>query len=213
MRSAWTARVDRLAVEHEAARKAVTARNEVQERRAVAVDARRGVTPTRAATTTSGRRAPAPRTRRSGRSTATPRRRSRPPDRDLSRRERLLRSEYWTLRLRAVAFTESSAAFGSVGAAFDPATDPGSLWNVARAIGATELTSTGAGVDIAHIDTGVVDVPGLAEADVEVGPDFSFDDAVPAAPRPRRPRPRHPPRVDHGRPGRRLGRRRPQAQP
>ena len=32
---------------------------------------------------------------------------------------------------------------------------------------------------MALIDTGVVDVPGLADADVEIGPDFSFEDVVP----------------------------------
>ena len=52
---------------------------------------------------------------------------------------------------------------------------------MARRIGAADLpgTATGRGVDVALIDTGVVDVPGLAASDVEIGPDFSFEDVVP----------------------------------
>ena len=101
--------------------------------------------------------------------------------RDRDRQRRLVDSTYFSLKIRAVAFLEHPGAFASVGAAFDPATDPGSLWNVARRIGVDHLDAdiTGAGVDVALIDTGVVDVPGLAEANVEIGPDFSFEDAVP----------------------------------
>ncbi len=92
-----------------------------------------------------------------------------------------MRSEYFTLKIRAVAFAEDPLSYAGVGSAFDPATDPGSLWNVAKRIGATDLptTATGEGVDVALIDTGVVDAPGLAEADVQIGPDFSFEDVVP----------------------------------
>lgn len=100
---------------------------------------------------------------------------------DLERRLRLADSEYFTLKIRAVAFLQDPSAFSSVSAAYDPATDPGSLYNVARRIGADRLpaTVTGRGVDVALIDTGVVDVPGLAASDVEIGPDFSFEDVVP----------------------------------
>jgi serine protease AprX len=68
-----------------------------------------------------------------------------------------------------------------VTAAFDPATDPGSLYNVARRIGAAAVPAdvTGRSVGVALIDTGVVDAPALANADVEIGPDFSFEDVVP----------------------------------
>ena len=100
---------------------------------------------------------------------------------DLDRRIRLADSDYFTLKIRAVAFLQDPSAFTSVSAAYDPATDPGSLYNVARRIGAADLpgTATGRGVDVALIDTGVVDVPGLAASDVEIGPDFSFEDVVP----------------------------------
>jgi serine protease AprX len=100
---------------------------------------------------------------------------------DLDRRLRLADSEYFTLKIRAVAFLQDPSAFSSVSAAYDPATDPGSLYNVARRIGADRVpaTATGRGVDVALIDTGVVDVPGLAASDVEIGPDFSFEDVVP----------------------------------
>jgi serine protease AprX len=100
---------------------------------------------------------------------------------DYQRRVRLADSDYYTLKIRAVAFLQDPSGFATVSAAFDPATDPGSVYNVARRIGASELPAdvTGQGVDVALIDTGVVDVPGLAEADVEIGPDFSFEDAVP----------------------------------
>ena len=101
--------------------------------------------------------------------------------RDRDRQRRLTESAYFSLKIRAVAFLEHPGEFTSVGAAFDPATDPGSLWSVARRIGVDHLDAdvTGAGVDVALIDTGVIDVPGLAEANIEIGPDFSFEDAVP----------------------------------
>jgi serine protease AprX len=62
---------------------------------------------------------------------------------------------------------------------FDPATQPGSLVNVTRSTGAQSLWRaglTGAGVDVALIDTGVAPVPALADpGKVVVGPDLSFD--------------------------------------
>ena len=100
--------------------------------------------------------------------------------RDYDRQQRLLKSDYFTLRIRALAFLERPDSYASVTAAFDPATDPGSLYNVARRIGATAVPAdvTGRSVGVALIDTGVVDAPALENADVEIGPDFSFEDVV-----------------------------------
>ena len=62
---------------------------------------------------------------------------------------------------------------------FDPATQPGSMTRVTRITGATGMWDdgyTGAGVDVALIDTGVAPVPGLsASTKVVVGPDLSFE--------------------------------------
>jgi serine protease AprX len=62
---------------------------------------------------------------------------------------------------------------------FDPATQPGSMTRVTALTGATKLWSagfTGAGVDVALIDTGVAPVAGLKDpAKVVVGPDLSFE--------------------------------------
>ena len=102
---------------------------------------------------------------------------------DLAGRMRLADSDYFTLKIRAVTFLGDPSAFTSVSAAYDPATDPGSLYNVARRIGASDLPGdvTGSGIDVALIDTGVAAVPGLDAADVD-GPDFSFDDVIPTCP-------------------------------
>ena len=65
---------------------------------------------------------------------------------------------------------------------FEPNKDPGSLYNVAKIIGADrswEAGYTGAGVDIAVIDTGVSPVPGLTSGNVVNGPDLSFDSQSP----------------------------------
>ena len=66
---------------------------------------------------------------------------------------------------------------------FDPATQPGALTNVTRSTGAQSLWRaglTGAGVDVALIDTGVSPVPALADpAKVVVGPDLSFESQDP----------------------------------
>ncbi|MDF1595254.1 MAG: S8 family serine peptidase, partial [Acidimicrobiia bacterium] len=61
----------------------------------------------------------------------------------------------------------------------------GSPYAVAERIGLIDgngvaaTGATGAGVTIALIDTGVVDVPGLRYSNVTIGPDFSFDDMIP----------------------------------
>ncbi len=77
--------------------------------------------------------------------------------------------------------TDSTTWFGStfeeVGGGYTAEEDPGSLFNVARRIGWREGHPTGAGVDVAIIDTGVVPVPALAAGNVVRGPDFSFEDA------------------------------------
>ena len=66
---------------------------------------------------------------------------------------------------------------------FDPVTQPGSLTNVTRSTGAQALWReglTGAGVDVALIDTGVAPVPSLADPNkVVVGPDLSFESQDP----------------------------------
>ncbi len=80
--------------------------------------------------------------------------------------------------------TASSTSSTSSSAGYDPAGDPGSLYNVARAIGANDLWnsgSTGKGIGIALIDSGLVRTPGRLDASTIVqGPDLSFDGADPA---------------------------------
>jgi serine protease AprX len=65
---------------------------------------------------------------------------------------------------------------------FEPNADMGSLYSVARIIGADrsfEAGYTGKGVDVAVIDTGVSPVPGLTSGNVVNGPDLSFDSVSP----------------------------------
>ncbi len=67
----------------------------------------------------------------------------------------------------------------------DPSNYQGAPYSVAQRIGLVDedgnsvTDATGAGVTIALIDTGVVDVPGLRYSNVTIGPDFSFDDMIP----------------------------------
>src|SRR3954467_1169689 len=67
---------------------------------------------------------------------------------------------------------------------FAPSSQPGSLTNVTRLTGAQSLWKagwTGAGVDVALIDSGVAPVPALADPKkVFVGPDLSFESQDPA---------------------------------
>jgi serine protease AprX len=81
----------------------------------------------------------------------------------------------------AVAAFSPAATFAG---GYDPATDPSSMVNTTRAIGAQAWWSagyTGRGVDIALIDTGVAPVEGLAgPGKVIYGPDLSFESQVPA---------------------------------
>ncbi|MDQ3646492.1 MAG: S8 family serine peptidase, partial [Actinomycetota bacterium] len=63
---------------------------------------------------------------------------------------------------------------------FDSANDPGSMYNVSKAIKASDLFRqgiTGKGVDVAVIDTGVAPVAGMGT--VVNGPDLSFDSPSP----------------------------------
>ncbi|MDQ4005160.1 MAG: S8 family serine peptidase, partial [Actinomycetota bacterium] len=66
---------------------------------------------------------------------------------------------------------------------YDPTRDQGSMYSTVRAIRAQEYWKkgfTGQGVDVAVIDTGVVPVEGIDNADQVVnGPDLSFDSQVP----------------------------------
>lgn len=62
------------------------------------------------------------------------------------------------------------------------ANDKGSLHNIAQVIGAHAAYDqgfTGQGIDVALIDTGVTEVPGLDSGNVLHGPDLSFDSQVP----------------------------------
>ena len=65
---------------------------------------------------------------------------------------------------------------------YDPVADANSLLNVEQVIGARQIwkTATGAGVDVALIDSGVTPVAGLdAPAKLVNGPDLSFDSQSP----------------------------------
>jgi serine protease AprX len=76
----------------------------------------------------------------------------------------------------------TGALSANPGGSFDPEKDPGSLYNVARIIGADRSWNagyTGAGVDVAVIDTGVAPVRGLTSGNVVNGPDLSFDSQSP----------------------------------
>ena len=76
---------------------------------------------------------------------------------------------------------DSTAKAASLG--LDPASQPGSMTNVTRVTGAQNAWRkgyTGAGVDVAVIDTGVAPVAALADpAKVVVGPDLSFESQLP----------------------------------
>jgi serine protease AprX len=61
---------------------------------------------------------------------------------------------------------------------YDPATDEGSLSWIEQLLGAQSVWSagyTGAGVDVALIDSGVAPIPGLTSGNVINGPDLSFE--------------------------------------
>jgi serine protease AprX len=77
-----------------------------------------------------------------------------------------------------VRFSSVDPALG-----YDAAGDFGSMYEVARLIGADRSWAngwTGKGVDIGLIDTGVSPVPGLTSGNVVNGPDLSFDSQNPA---------------------------------
>jgi serine protease AprX len=99
---------------------------------------------------------------------------------------------YLTHRFRSVtsclALMLTAGAVGVVGPAaavgYDPATDPNSMQSVTAMTGAQAWWNagyTGAGVDVAVIDTGVAPVAGLDGLDKVVnGPDLSFESQNPA---------------------------------
>ncbi|MFN8077850.1 MAG: S8 family serine peptidase [Kineosporiaceae bacterium] len=77
----------------------------------------------------------------------------------------------------AVVAADRSVPTASLG--FTPSSQPGAMTNVTRITGAQEMWKagyTGAGVDVAIIDTGVAPVSGLKDpGKVFVGPDLSFE--------------------------------------
>ena len=84
--------------------------------------------------------------------------------------------------------------FNSIGDSFDASSTMGSLYNTAKAIGATDLWKrgiTGKGIDVAVIDTGVSPDPDFAGRLIN-GPDLSFDSQSGYFALRRRLRPRHP---------------------
>ena len=92
----------------------------------------------------------------------------------------LASTDYQIMRARAGAYLDSdAAAYTPLENFYDPATDFGSLFNIARSLGIQARTPTGHGVKIALIDTGVVDVGGLAHSAITIGPDFTIEDANP----------------------------------
>jgi serine protease AprX len=84
-------------------------------------------------------------------------------------------------------FGASASALGTVSvasaASYDPATDPYSMKSATEMLGATDWWNagyTGAGVDVALIDTGVSPVEGLATAGKIInGPDLSLESQAP----------------------------------
>jgi serine protease AprX len=98
---------------------------------------------------------------------------------DLSGARRRLAALLAAALLAGVAVIPAPA----LAAGYDPATDPYSMANTATAIGATAWWNagyTGAGVDVAVIDTGVAPVPGLDGAGkIVYGPDLSLESQAP----------------------------------
>ncbi len=85
-----------------------------------------------------------------------------------------------TLGVRVPAELWLDSSFEQVESDYDAAEDYGSLYNVADRIALDDKHPTGAGIDIAMIDTGVVPVQELSHGNVILGPDFSFEDAQPS---------------------------------
>jgi serine protease AprX len=83
--------------------------------------------------------------------------------------------------LDALGVGQDSSSATALG--FDAEADMGSLYNVGRMLGVSQLWAqgfTGGGVDVALIDTGVSPVAGLDGSNKVVdGPDFSFDASQP----------------------------------
>jgi serine protease AprX len=82
-------------------------------------------------------------------------------------------------RLDGVKAVSPDAKAHPMSLGFDPSTQPGSMTNVTKITQAQYFWNqgiTGAGIDVAVIDTGLTPVPGLADSGkVVVGPDLSFE--------------------------------------
>jgi len=81
----------------------------------------------------------------------------------------------------AVASVVRDRSVALAATTYDAVADPDSLYNVRNVTGATPAWSsaTGAGVDVALIDSGVSNVPGLDASRVLHGPDLSFESQNP----------------------------------
>jgi serine protease AprX len=94
-------------------------------------------------------------------------------------RRRRLRRLAAALAIASGLVVAGPVAGGAASAGYDPSTDPYSMANVDSQIGAPNWWSagyTGAGIDVAVIDTGVTPVPALsASGKIVYGPDLSFD--------------------------------------
>src|SRR5262249_40721286 len=78
--------------------------------------------------------------------------------------------------------SQVSACPGTPTVDYSAQTDPYSLYNQVRDIGATDFYQAGYfgdGVDVAVIDSGVARVPGFDPAHVVDGPDLSFESQAP----------------------------------
>jgi serine protease AprX len=101
-------------------------------------------------------------------------------ERRQARERLLLAAEFDTLKAKAASYlADQTSSLLPLDAYYNPASDQGSMYNVAKGLGIGDRSPTGRGVKVALIDTGVVDVSGLAQANVTIGPDFSFEDMNP----------------------------------
>ena len=94
-----------------------------------------------------------------------------------AREQLLLKSDFDMLKARASSYlADGASSLTPLENYYNPATDQGSLYNVAKGLGIGANSPTGQGVKVALIDTGVIDVDGLAQSNITIGPDFSFED-------------------------------------
>jgi serine protease AprX len=101
-----------------------------------------------------------------------------------ARRRRRLRRLLAALTLSTWLMVAAPLPGGAASGGYDPSADPYSMANVDSAIGANDWWDagyTGAGVDVAVIDTGVTPVPALSTpGKIVYGPDLSLDSQSPA---------------------------------